>query len=632
MSRRRTAKSTGVQLFTFLDVMICTMGALLVLLHGFARHGDTEAERVAQAAQREQAEQDAIDADFFRWRSTHLREARTKTQADLDAERLKLSHIEDHQRRLEEKLAELKIAAEELEKASRAKAGKQSQNEAELAELQDEIARVRTAIASAPKNGKSQAVNYSVMPYDGRHGTHRRPIYIECRAHKIVLQPEGVEITPSDFLGHFGPGNPLSTALRAQREFMARQSPTGSLDQEPYPLLLVRPDGIDAYWAARRAFDSSGSEFGYELVGGDWDLSFPPADERLKMVTAAVVAESSRRIATYLAASPQFQRMRSRTVYHVNSQHGVQQQTDDSRGAGRSIWTDPFQATYDGGSGGAPDGFPATSGGRPNGDVQGAVLDGDPNGALGSSVGMQQGNRPPGSGMPNADATGTAATAAGMAGANANKPGSADANQTGAGTTNYHLLAGNAQHGAGGMQDGDKFERDAAQPGGAGGLRAEDGLQGTADGDSMTPSDMPALGKRGTGRPQSIAATRGSGWGVNSQIGTVGAARPVLIRCTADKLQIVSDTPGQSPQEIPLQSSTEEAMDRLISSIWRQARNWGTAGRGMYWKPTLVIEVLPGGEQRFHDIQALLADSGLEVQRRGDRPSGRQAGSVPPLK
>ncbi len=33
--RRRVKPSGGVQMFSFLDAMICTMGALLVLLHAF---------------------------------------------------------------------------------------------------------------------------------------------------------------------------------------------------------------------------------------------------------------------------------------------------------------------------------------------------------------------------------------------------------------------------------------------------------------------------------------------------------------------------------------------------------------------------------------------------------------------
>ena len=33
--------------------------------------------------------------------------------------------------------------------------------------------------------------SYAIVPYDGPNGTHRRPIYIECTAQGVILQPEG---------------------------------------------------------------------------------------------------------------------------------------------------------------------------------------------------------------------------------------------------------------------------------------------------------------------------------------------------------------------------------------------------------------------------------------------------------
>ncbi len=113
MSRRGRSKPTGIHMFPFLDALICTMGALLVLLHVFAAQGEAKAVKVV-AAEKEEREAVEIDSDFFRWRAGHLREAREKTEAQLADERLKLSHIEDHQRRLEAPLEKLKIAITEL--------------------------------------------------------------------------------------------------------------------------------------------------------------------------------------------------------------------------------------------------------------------------------------------------------------------------------------------------------------------------------------------------------------------------------------------------------------------------------------------------------------------------------------
>ena len=88
------------------------------------------------------------------------------------------------------------------------------------------------------------AARYAVVPYEGPNQTHRRPIYIECRDDAVVLQPERIGLTDSDFEGPLGPGNPLAAALRAAREYMLAQRDFDPQVGEPYPLLLVRPEGI----------------------------------------------------------------------------------------------------------------------------------------------------------------------------------------------------------------------------------------------------------------------------------------------------------------------------------------------------------------------------------------------------
>ena len=43
---------------------------------------------------------------------------------------------------------------------------------------------------------------------------------------------------------------------------------------------------------------------------------------------------------------------------------------------------------------------------------------------------------------------------------------------------------------------------------------------------------------------------------------------------------------------------------------------WGMAGSGMYWRPILNVYVAPNAERRFSDLQTLLEDSGLTLQRK----------------
>ena len=81
---------------------------------------------------------------------------------------------------------------------------------------------------------------------------------------------------------------------------------------EPYPLLLVRPEGIAAYYAARAAMKSWGFDFGYELIDDDWKLSYPPPDSRLADLLRQVVAAAPRDQARLIAAAPREYRQPSK--------------------------------------------------------------------------------------------------------------------------------------------------------------------------------------------------------------------------------------------------------------------------------------------------------------------------------
>ena len=73
---------------------------------------------------------------------------------------------------------------------------------------------------------------------------------------------------------------------------------------EPYPLLLIRPDGIGAYYVARAALTSWGSEFGYEFVDQDWKLEYPPGDPELLALTKAAAEDARQRQRLMARAAP----------------------------------------------------------------------------------------------------------------------------------------------------------------------------------------------------------------------------------------------------------------------------------------------------------------------------------------
>ncbi|MEX2114929.1 MAG: hypothetical protein WD845_17180, partial [Pirellulales bacterium] len=331
---KKRAAAGGVQMFSFLDAMICTLGALLVLLHAFARDRQTDLVKKAEA---QAAQETTIDIkaerETLEWRIEQLREVRAKTEAQLADERLKLAHIEDHERRLQEKFKELQIAIAETERLSTAKDAKTVRSAAELEAARVRIVEARDALAKARENHK-RAASYSVVPYEGTTATRRRPVYIECRQDAMILQPEGVEIVPEDFAGFFGSGNPLASALRGAREYYARQAPEGASQGEPYPLLLVRPDGIISYLIARTALESWGSDFGYELIGGDWELKFTPADDRLAQLLRQIIADASRRMRELAALTAQFKPQQQRVALRASATGGFVVDRELSDGVG----------------------------------------------------------------------------------------------------------------------------------------------------------------------------------------------------------------------------------------------------------------------------------------------------------
>ncbi|MCA9264641.1 MAG: hypothetical protein KDA60_12360 [Planctomycetales bacterium] len=362
---RRRALGEGddaVTLLPFLAVLICTMGSLIVLLIVVMQQARDQGERdlrvaedpppwtttiplpnsLAAARQRESsrtertaddvppvpsttplahrpesspsvataeptpqaADIQALDDQHqqLEWEASALELSRDKTQERLREERLALSHIEDHTRRLAKQLKELEEEAQRLEQVM-ANAAAESVDENELATMRDELGRVRAEIEVRQGSAPAAPSRFAIIPYQGPHPTSQRPIYLECRNDAVIIHPEGIVLTADQLevlAGHVSTAahlNPLAAALRAAREYYA----SGDDDAPPpYPLLIVRPSGIEAYMRARVSLSSWEDEFGYELVEEDRPLAFPPPDPRLadiyrKSVAAATAQVTIRR-------------------------------------------------------------------------------------------------------------------------------------------------------------------------------------------------------------------------------------------------------------------------------------------------------------------------------------------------
>ena len=303
-TRIRHQSAVGVSLFPFLAVLICTMGALILLLVIIARQARL------QAAEDTALKNAGLQKDLRsarEWAQLEVSEyqySRQKTEAQLTETRMALGHVEDHARRLRDQVARLEATWRELESLQTNGTGRREELKAEIETLRARIAQSERELAEAQEaQGRDQS--YAVVPYEGPNATHRRPIYIECRHDAVVLQPEGIVLDDDDFVAPLGSGNPLDVALRAIREYLIRQENLDPQnDGEPYPLLLVRPSGIGAYYATREAMKSWASDFGYELIGEDWKLEFQAIDPKLAEEVKLAVETARVRQRQLIAAAP----------------------------------------------------------------------------------------------------------------------------------------------------------------------------------------------------------------------------------------------------------------------------------------------------------------------------------------
>ena len=371
-----------------------------------------------------------------------------------------------------------------IEKSDRQKTG---QSQAELQRMRDQIASAQQQLGETRKAAAGRNRSYAVVPYEGPNQTRRRPIYLECRADAVILQPEGIRLTEADFDGPMGPSNPLAAALRAAREYMSAAQEFDPQAGEPYPLLLVRPEGIGAYYAAREAMKSWGCDFGYELVGNDWTLAYQQPDPRLANVVREAIASARVTQERLIAAAPRQYARRSKPVYPASRSGGFVREN----GGSDDDDEDGYRSATPAGPGGRNGG--AGPGGR------GVATYGSP-GHGGAGSGGFGGSGGPGNGAGNeynpyvaaTERPGTAVPGGGVPGISSGSSGGVSSNASPAPGTpdGNRLVGGQTGGGPGGMPSN----------GVAGGMGS--GTGGGGDGGSMAGgggSDNPIRGGAGDG-------------------------------------------------------------------------------------------------------------------------------------
>jgi hypothetical protein len=295
--------------FPFLAVLLCAMGSLILVLMELDRRARSEAHHRAEQSwlqtQREKAELLAhLRAEREAMREAELnrqkqaRDARRATHRaeQQDLRRQAQSVLADHARVQDELEAllrtlqsdqgartdsEKKLAQQtkQTELALEALAAREKQVEKDEQHVKEkrssgdrltrDLLLLEEALARLKVQRQRQGKTWSIVPYVGKRGMNRKPMYVECDAEGLLFHPDRKRIGREASVLALG-----EEIDRRMKEFAAKQ-PAGERAAEPYWMLLVRPQGITAYYEFLHTIKPLDVAYGYEFIDASWDLDFP---------------------------------------------------------------------------------------------------------------------------------------------------------------------------------------------------------------------------------------------------------------------------------------------------------------------------------------------------------------------
>lgn len=274
------------------------MGVLLLLLFIMDRRAKiaaqhTAAEAVAERQKRSQAEEEARQTEWLKAKDLlhqTLADQFQALSADVSGVQQNLDDVNKNFANAQSQHANLKdkagreaaqIAALQAQIASqRANLKdvelKDRKAKAELLEAAKELAELERAFQQLRKLKEQEKTVYSVVPYRGKRGQARSPIYVECLRGGVVFHPEKKSLEGFDFTADSlkAEVEKRTGALHADKSAKEKSRTLAEERKGPYVLFLVRPTGIESYYKAQSGLKGYDLDFGYELVDEDWVLDF----------------------------------------------------------------------------------------------------------------------------------------------------------------------------------------------------------------------------------------------------------------------------------------------------------------------------------------------------------------------
>lgn len=645
MSKRsRRGNDYAPSTFPFLAVLLCVIGALVLLLVINVTNSRASARNQVQSELTEAIEQAKERSDYLVSISEELQARRQQVSKQIDLRRSELARAEDHIERLEKDLLEAQARLEKLEDMQESSELK-ANDPARIQELKDQIEKQKLRLAEAIAERKDQTPAFSIIPYEGANRTTRRPVYLECTAQGVVIQPEGVLVSIEDLGPPHGPGNPLDAALRVLRNAYQSRDAIYGITIPPYPLLLVRPEGIASYALARSAMSGWDDQFGYELIDAQMELAFPEGIPELKtdLVRALGVAKDRQR--SLVAALP--------ARYSRNPFATKTEETWDSidaelaRGANRSeAIARGSQVGKDSGMGQDRrwemiEQLPASSLGRSdsNGISSGSMPAGKELGSEGSGVGSSvqaetwraqgDGSGRDGSGRERsgAEGSGTEGSGAEGSGGGGSEGGGSQIEgsmspTSGGARSSANRFSGSTSGSSGGAASLEQSPQDeqmqqAMQEQAIKQQASESSPGSRASGASASASSGESKKTSGADSElKPISLTAGKDWATSRMDNrSTPVSRPIRMIVLQDRWLMCSE--GQDwkyDAEISLEQGPQAASAELQESIRDRVESWGLSLPGGYWVPSLSVQAAADAEQSLLRMQRLLEGSGVIIK------------------
>ena len=681
MSGRRR-QTLSPSLFPFLAVLVCTLGTLILLLALVAQNSANTAQQRAEEKKSEvagdergiqrltvQRVAELISDEQFRIDT--LVEARQAQTADLEERRNQLAHIDDHIRRIREKIRQLSaqvVAATEEPDTT--------VDEREIARLKQELEKAKKDLDKQRKNGKDKTPRVVIVPHKGPNGTQRRPIYVECTESGVTIWPEGVEVELANLEESVRGANPLDAALRVAR---LRALKDYGDRTAPYPMLIVRPTGVTTYAAARKAMRDWDDQFGYELVPGEVKLAYSQPDLELKKrmeyaIRQAVIEQYGLNAIAQRAfgGPPGSGTYRRRSVGAAsgrvsNSSNqklpslSAAQMDRQGRDSGFRDHRLPNGSSYSsdfGRVGGSSEGFMAGTGADAAAKLDerlreaAEAVSGDANGSSsqGNNVGItavdQIGNSekspaaPPGAprinpfGSPNAKRSDNnsderIASTDSSLGSLTGSPGTLNGPANRKNASSNHLdsnsqTQANANQRAKPSQQGNANKQASANaPGQSGASPSSNSVPSSSSQASQVrppqSANVPSVPKLNSASAE-LVRRGGANWALPRELALSrgnSVVRTIRVKCYPNYFVLMpsSRTGGKERVFEFDDGEINRATLELATAVRDRIKTWGAALPGGRWQPRLAVEVMPRGDQRFHQLRMLMSGSGVDVER-----------------